>query len=280
MSVQAATIEHPITKHCPILTGGDLTPQTILLAENAFNKFFIAKNVKKADQVKLILGMFKDAHIRNWISTSCERLLKLSFEDFITELRTNFLPTDWVNTICISLLRKTMSQNTKFWDYAQEVRALNIVLRRTPFYLEEQALRNHLEAHLEPTLQLECIRNELYKVTTLKEWIEHVRKIDERLTIERKQYRDIFMEESNLHANKHPALGSSCISNPTANGNMSSSSSTQKPFTRLPKLTDGEKDLLCAHFDCFECRRFNAGHGSGSPLCTGFPAGAGYYKVC
>jgi hypothetical protein len=121
MSVQTATIEHPITKHCPILTGGDLTPQTILLAENAFNKFFIAKNVKKADQVKLILGTFKDAHIHNWISTNRERLLKLSFKEFITELRTNFLPTGWVNTICISLLGKTMSQNTKFWDYAQEV---------------------------------------------------------------------------------------------------------------------------------------------------------------
>ena len=109
MSVQTATIEHPITKHCPILTGGDLTPQTILLAGNTFNKFFIAKNVKKANQVKLILGAFKDAHIHDWISTNCECLLKLSFEEFIAELRTNFLPTDWVDTIRISLLGKTMS---------------------------------------------------------------------------------------------------------------------------------------------------------------------------
>jgi hypothetical protein len=186
MSVQAATIEHPITKHCPILTGRDLTPQMILLTENAFNEFFIAKNVEKANQVKLILGVFKDAHIRDWISTDREHLLKLSFEEFITELRTNFLPTDWVDTICISLLRKMMSRNTKFWDYAQEVRALNIVLCGTPSYLEEQVLRNHLEAYLEPTLQSECIRNKLYKVTTLKAWIEHVRKINERLTIERK----------------------------------------------------------------------------------------------
>jgi hypothetical protein len=109
MSVQTATVEHPITKHCPILMGGNLTPQTILLAENAFNKFFIAKNVEKANQVKLILGAFKDAHICDWISTDREHLLKPSFEEFIAELRTNFLPTDWVDTIRISLLRKTMS---------------------------------------------------------------------------------------------------------------------------------------------------------------------------
>ena len=113
---------------------------------------------------------------------------------------------------------------------------------------------------LEPTLQSECIRNELYKVTTLKEWIEHVRKIDERLTIKRKRYRDIFMEEFNLHTNKYPALGSSRIPNATANSNTSSSSSTQKPFTRLPKPTDGEKDLLRTHSGCFKCRKFNAGH--------------------
>ena len=251
----------------------------ILLAENTFNEFFIAKNVEKADQVKLILGMFKDAHICNWISTDCERLLKLSFEEFIAELRTNFLPTDWVDTIRISLLGKTMSPNTKFWDYAQEVRALNIVLHGTPSYLEEQALGNHLEAHLEPTLQLECIRNKLYKVTTLKEWIKHICKINEWLTIERKQYHDIFMEESNLCANKHPTLGSSHIPNATANSNMPSSSSTQKPFTCLPKLTDGEKDLLCAHSGCFKCCRFNAGHSSSFPLCTSFPAGAGYKTI-
>jgi hypothetical protein len=87
------------------------------------------------------------------------------------------------------------------------------------------------------------------------------------------------MEESNLHANKRPTLGSSHIPNTTANSNTSSLSSTQKPFTRLPKLTDGKKDLLCAHSGCFKCRKFNADYGSGSPLCTGFPAGAGYKTI-
>ena len=58
-----------------------------------------------------------------------------------------------------------------------------------------------------------------------------------------------------------------------------SSSTNQKPFTRLPKLTDAEKDLLRAHSGCFKCRRFHAGHNSGSPLCTGFPAGAGYKTI-
>ena len=63
MSSHTATVEHPVMKHCPIVTGGDLTPQTVLILENAFNEFFIAKNVAKEDEVKLILGAFKDVHV-------------------------------------------------------------------------------------------------------------------------------------------------------------------------------------------------------------------------
>ena len=90
MTSNLAIVEHPVTKHCPVLTGGDLTPQTLLLAENAFNEFFIAKNVPKEDEVKLILEAFKDVHIRDWIATDRERLLKLTFDEFMAELHTNF----------------------------------------------------------------------------------------------------------------------------------------------------------------------------------------------
>ena len=91
-----ASVEHPITKHCPIVTRGDLTPQILLLAENAFHEFFITKTVNKEDKVKLILGAFKDVHVRDWIATDRAHLLKLSFEDFMLELRSNFLPSDWM----------------------------------------------------------------------------------------------------------------------------------------------------------------------------------------
>jgi hypothetical protein len=172
MSPTTATIEHAITKHCLIITGRDLTPQTLLLAENVFNKFFIAKTIAGEDQVKMILGAFKDVHIRDWITTDCQCLLTLTFEKFIEELQINFLPSDWVKTICVSLLGMRMAHNTQFWEYAQEVHALNIVLHGTPSHLADMALRNQLEAGLESALQAECACEELYKITLLKEWIE------------------------------------------------------------------------------------------------------------
>ena len=102
-----------------------------------------------------------------------------------------------------------MTRNTRFWTFAQDVHALNIVLRGTSSHLGDAALRNKLKVGLETSLQSEVAWEELYKLPTLKEWIEQIRKIDKCLTTERKRYREIFVEESNLHANKHPALGNS-----------------------------------------------------------------------
>jgi hypothetical protein len=174
-----------------------------------------------------------------------------------------------------------MSRTMRFWDFAQDVRALNIVLRGTPSHMDDSMLRNQLEAGLEPSLQAECSREGLCAITTLKDWIERVKKVDERLASDRKRYRDIFIEESNIRASKRPALGNSRIPNaPTSNSTSSAASSSgTKPFVRLPKLTDAEKDLLRAHSGCFKCRRFNAGHGSNSADCPGFPSGGGYKTI-
>jgi hypothetical protein len=113
-------------------------------------------------------------------------LLALTFEKFIEELQVNFPPSDWVETMCISLLGMRMACNTWFWDCAPEVCTLNMVLHGTLFHLAETALKNQLEAGLKSALQAECANEELYKMTSVKEWIEQVQKIDEHLTSERK----------------------------------------------------------------------------------------------
>ena len=148
MSCALAMVEHPITKHCPILTGGDTTPQTLLILENAFNEFFIAKNVTQEDQVEVILGAFKCVHIRDWIATDRDHILTLSFDDFMTKLRANFLPSNWVEMVRMSLLRMRMTKNMRFWDFAQDIRALNIVLRGTSSHMDNSMLHNQLEAGL------------------------------------------------------------------------------------------------------------------------------------
>src|SRR5271168_4415251 len=168
---------------------------------------------------------------------SGSHILTLTFDDFMSELRKNFLPSDWVETVRMSLLGMWMSRNTRFWDFAQDVHALNIVLRGTSSHMDNSMLRNQLEAGLEPALQAECSRGGLCAVTALKDWIEHVKKVDERLTFDRKRYREIFIEESAIRASKRPALGNSHLPNaPTANtSTYATTTSREKSFIRLSK---------------------------------------------
>lgn len=118
------------------------------------------------------------------------------------ELRKAFLPSDWVENTQMALLGMRMSKNTCFWEFTQDVRALNIVLKGTPSHLADSMLCNQLEAGLEPSLQAECSCEGLSAITTLKEWIEQVKKIDEHFHFEKKRYREIFAEESNMRALK------------------------------------------------------------------------------
>jgi hypothetical protein len=63
MSSNLATVEHPITKHCPILTAGEIMPKALVDLTNAHTEYFIAKDIDDADKVKKVLGGFKCIHI-------------------------------------------------------------------------------------------------------------------------------------------------------------------------------------------------------------------------
>lgn len=65
MSSTLSTVEHPITKHCPILIAGDVTPKSLVDLEDTHNEYFIAKETADDDKIKKILGGFKCVHIRN-----------------------------------------------------------------------------------------------------------------------------------------------------------------------------------------------------------------------
>ena len=128
MSSNIAFVEHPVTKHCLILTAGDVSPKVLVDLVNAHNEYFIAKNIDNADKVKKILGGFKDVHICDWIASDRERLLALDYEAFMAELHTNYLPANWEDNVCTQILGMKMEKNDKFWDWCQSMHALNIIL--------------------------------------------------------------------------------------------------------------------------------------------------------
>ena len=58
----------------------------------------------------------------------------------------------------MSLLGMRMTKNMRFWDFAQDVRALNIILRGMTSHMDNSMLRNQLEVGLEPSLQAESVK--------------------------------------------------------------------------------------------------------------------------
>lgn len=116
MSSTIAFIENPVTKHCLILTTGDMSPKALVNLVNAHNKYFIAKDIDDKDKVKKILGGFKDVHIHDWIASDRECLLALDYKVFMVELHANYLPANWEDNVCTEILGMKMDKNTKFWD--------------------------------------------------------------------------------------------------------------------------------------------------------------------
>ena len=186
MSSNIAAVEHVTTKHCPILTAGDISPKVLVDLTDAHNKFFLAKEIADMDKVKKILGGFRCVHIHDWISCEREHLCTLSYAAFMAELCENYLPPDWEESVHTQILGMQMRKNVKFWDWSQEMCALNIVLRGTDSHLTNVALHNQLEASLEPSLCTYCSHEKLHKVTDLKKWIQAVKDADEKLRNDRK----------------------------------------------------------------------------------------------
>jgi len=135
-------------------------------------------------------------HIRDWIACERVRLLTLTYAEFMAELRASYLPLDWEELVRMQILGMQMKSNMKFWDWCQEMRATNIILHGTTSHLSDEALRNQLEASLEPSLRSYIFHEKINKKMVLKEWILAVKEADEKLRDERKRSRDVFNEET------------------------------------------------------------------------------------
>ncbi|CAA7259594.1 unnamed protein product [Cyclocybe aegerita] len=97
-----AVVEHTITKHCPILTPGDVTPHIIHHLEMSFGEYLVVRGIEDTDHVKNILRAFKDIHIWDWIASDYTCLLTLSFKEFMSEFRQNYLEEDWEMQVNVS----------------------------------------------------------------------------------------------------------------------------------------------------------------------------------
>jgi len=198
-------------------------------------------------KVPRILNSFKNAHIRNWITTNREALKNLPFPDFVKNLREEFLPPRWEDNIRSKLLGSKMPKSSRFITWAREVQTENYLLRNTPSFLSDDRLRDTLEANVDQNLRLLATDIPVATRENLNDWLNQMEKLDEKLKLDQKRQRDWLVEE--LRSSKRQATHSARPSRNDENSMPTSSG-------YLPPLTVEERNLLRDHNGCYKCRKF------------------------
>ncbi|KAF8875992.1 hypothetical protein BD779DRAFT_1475830 [Infundibulicybe gibba] len=90
-----ATVEISSSGKPPIMTAGDISPESMRNFEFGCMNYFNQKDIKEADRVRRILGGLHDERICGWIMMESEELEKLSFKQFMAKMRSLYLPKNW-----------------------------------------------------------------------------------------------------------------------------------------------------------------------------------------
>jgi hypothetical protein len=252
-----ATLEQSSPSKVPVLTPGDISPSVMRQFEHGCKNYFVHKKIIVDDQVALIIGGIQDSRVGDWISGERDRLIALSFNDFMIEFHTNYLAEDWEEDTLHEILSMTQG-NTSFWDFAVAIQNKNSLLRGTTSHLEDDKLRHQINAGMEVRLSKKVLSEKLNKVVGFRKWLSEVKRCDDVLRAEREEYERIAKEnrDSSCRVNNSNEPLSRHIPN---NGNTSSAPTSYAPSAprkQCPKLLDSECKLLNENKGCVKCRNF------------------------
>lgn len=134
-----ATSFYPALAQPPLFLEGEITPKELLTFEQDCQSYFInAKGRVAMDQmVPRILNFFRDKHVRNWITTNRSNLLTLDFDDFMKQLRSEFLPKNWEEKVHAKILGSKMPKSDRFIMWARGLQAENYMLQGTSSHLSD-----------------------------------------------------------------------------------------------------------------------------------------------
>lgn len=254
----------------PFLTAGDLTPEVLRAWEMGCRHFFRQKEVAEKAQVGRVAWNLQDLRIQDWYINDRDRLNALSFAEFMQEVRSCWLPSDWVAMVRQKMLASTQGEKP-FHVWAAEIQSQNALLRGYPSHLSDEKLYYHLESHMHVDLFADYRLANIVAEKDLRKWIEKVRLLDEkRLRYAARQKEAI---EAALRALNRQPLHASYVAN--VRSRDAKAAAEGKTRVRLPPLTKEERKQLQDNAGCFKCRQFFQNHTT--PTCPNdFPEAKGY----
>jgi hypothetical protein len=245
------------------VTARELTPRIIHDFNSACHDLFAMKETPANKQVGSILPGFQDIQIRDWISIHHGRLTALTFNEFITELKTQFLPPHWEEEQRRLLCQATLQKNADFKNWVRGRQNENIVLKGSKCHFDDDGLHLQLESLIDADLRNRCLNRGIHNIVEnaidpvskeatasvrLKKWIDEVGKIADERTYDLKRFCEA--AEEMARPVKRVALAEPSRKGNTGGTGMSERKTGDK---RLPPLTENERALLRGHQGCFKC---------------------------
>jgi hypothetical protein len=234
-----AAVDQDLPSKVPLLPG-DISPAVMCKYEYACLGYFDTKDIVPEKQVRKILVGLWDTCVQDWVSINHERLLALTFAAFMAEFKSLYLPKDWEEITRIELLQMNQG-NEMFWNFTVQVQTKNSILIDSPSHLDNDQLRNRIEAGMNSRLalriRLEKVGN---KNKALGAWLDDIKSIDELMRAENANFESIAKaaRESTRRANTLAEPSRRVNTNNNSAPNNAASSSTSRPI--LPKLSSTE----------------------------------------
>ncbi|KAG2752641.1 hypothetical protein P692DRAFT_20724843 [Suillus brevipes Sb2] len=124
---KTAKVEQSSASKPPFLTAGELTPEVLKTFEMGCTQFFLHKDVKADEMVKKVAWGMQEPVIQDWYVTNRERIDKLTFAEYMSEVRDYWLPSGWSDIVRRKMLASTQGQRA-FNEWAVDVQRQNSTL--------------------------------------------------------------------------------------------------------------------------------------------------------
>lgn len=270
-----AKIEQSAPNRPPTMGDGDVDASLLWEWFTKAENFLRHKGTAEKDMVKTVAYGTSGVHAIRWLAAAGPTLCEMSWDDYKDQMCSLYLPSDWEYTARMSVLRLKQGPRP-FMDFALDLMGKNNLLAGTSSFLNDNFVRDAIEAGMEPDLAAECHRENTNCFMDFRPWLDEVKRLDER---RRQRFDEIAKEFARLnlrttvpgHAGARAPLRSSANQ---AGGNITGSSPT---FVPIPKLLPEEQKLLSDNGGCFKCRRFFANHIG--PRCPNPPIDGAKYKT-
>lgn len=93
-TTKIACVDQPAPTKPPFLTPGEITPEVLRKWEMGCRQFFKHKKIPAEEQVGTVAWGMQEPTIQEWYLNDQDRMDKLTFKEYMAEVRTYWLPSD------------------------------------------------------------------------------------------------------------------------------------------------------------------------------------------